>query len=184
MSDFKTPLPIHRAAFGRVAPGLGLPDVGKERLRTAFQAAERRGLPFEDVARAVSEAVGEFVWTWPWLEQQAERLARRGLVPLDWTTEAIRMPFDWHQVPHAVRVRLLTGVMFSAVQTEGALAEMKSLRDGVVAFHFALRCDDPRCPASVAMVGDHHRAVTAGDASQLPPFFPGDHCSLRIERVR
>jgi hypothetical protein len=183
MADFKTPLPIHRAAFARMATGLCLPDDAKKQLRTAFQAAERRGIPFREIAAAVSEIVGEHVWTWPRLEHQAEQLAALGLVPLEWEQERIQIPLRWADVPHGVRVRLLTGDLLSAVAAERTLSEFAGLKGSATRFSLALRSADPRCRASAAMVARHAGTIGTGNHTVLPPFFPGDRCHLSLQRV-
>jgi len=177
-ADFRTPLKIHRAAFARVAPGLDMPEAGKEAVRTAFQAADRSGEP-RRMPRDVSEAIGDFAWRWPWLEDCARQLHAAGVWPHEWRREGLTFPPDWHAVPHNARVRLLVRTLYGAVMTEKALAVIEEhRRDGVFPWFLALTNGDPRCPASALMVARHAAAIRAGDHRRLPPFFPGDWCDL------
>lgn len=181
MPDFRTPLPIHRAAFARIAPGLDMAPKGIEALRTAYQAADRSGDP-KRLWRNVSDVLAEEVWRWPWMEQCAADLRRRGLWPHDWIENKIAQPLEWSAVSHAARTRLMLATLGAAVFTTRQLADFQALvKDGVIRPTLTLKTGDQRCGASIAYEMEYKSAVEAGDFRALPPFFPGDATSVRIE---
>lgn len=177
MADFRTPLPIHKAAFARVAPGLAMPREGLERLRTAYQAADRSGDPKRNW-RDVCDALAQHAWRWPWLEVCAAQMQGTGLWPLAWTQEGLPQPLDWHEVSHAARVNLMLQTLGAAVATERALASLKDV--GGIPVKLTLESGDPRCVASIDAESKHIAKVEAGDRSALPPYFPGDATYLRL----
>lgn len=181
MPDFRTPLPIHKAAFARIAPGLAMPREGLELLRTAYQAADRSGDP-KRFWRDVSDALAQHVWRWPWLEACAALMQDAGLWPLAWTQEGVPRPFEWYEVSHAARVNLMLRTLGSAVATERALASLKDA--GGVPVKLTLKSGDPRCAASIDAEVKHIARVEAGDRSALPPYFPGDATDLRLSWPR
>lgn len=176
--DFKTPLPVHRAAFARISPGLDMDPECKDEVRKAFQAADRGGRPFTDMWLAVAQAAGECVWAWPWWDECAARLIASGVIPFDWVEEKIQPPASWAQVPHNVRARILTATLASALETEKALAGMRG--DGP----FELVNPEKRCAASIDALLQHGPGIARGQKAPLPPFFPGDHCYIRPARRR
>lgn len=176
-----TPLPIHKAAFARMAPGIDLPPEGRERLRKAFQAAERKGLPGRDIDRAISQVVGDYIWRWPWFEATALSVQRAGWLPLDWAHQGITMPVTWDAIPHNVRVTLLCGALCSAVYNEKQLDAWQAVKPIAGSrFRPRLQNHEPRCAASSALMHRHAAAVAACDFAELPPYFAGDHTALEV----
>lgn len=182
--DFRTPLSIHRAAFARISAGIGLPPQALEGLRTGYQAAERSGDPKREID-AVSNVVGDYVWTWPWFDQCAVRLVAGGLAPFAWVQSGLAAPFHWPDVPHNMRVRLLILTLGVAVFSEKHLVTVAMLRKNAVATYSSeLSVLDQRCLASAAMVAKHGAAIASGDLTALPPYFPGDTTWIKPVKVR
>ena len=182
MVDFKTPLPIHRKAFARIAPTLGLSDAGKDELRKAFQAADRSG----DTRRTYHdgrEALGRFAWYWPWFDDCAADMEAAGVWPFRWQEVGIAVDTGWHDIPHSVKCELVTATLASAVYAERELASLKELQGPFAVGNprLDLRIDDDRCAASRWAFDKHARAVAGGDLSALPPYFPGCAVSVRID---
>lgn len=180
MTDFRTPLPIYRAAFARIAPGLGLPAQGKEELRTAYQAADRSG-DTRRLYRDVGQAVGGYVWTWPWMEACALELEKEGVWPFLWSWNRINRPFDWSMITHNARVDVLVATLASAVSTERFLANHRMLT--IVTYETGLATSDERCTASTACQMRFADAVARGDFRNAPPYFPGDTTYLRHGKI-
>jgi hypothetical protein len=181
MADVRTPLPIHRVAFARIAPTLNMPSDNLEELRKAFQAAERNGDPRREW-RDVSDTVAHCIWSWPWMEDSAQRFAREGIWPLRWLQDKVPCPLDWHQVTHAARVQLLLYTLHGAVSTEKALAAFKeNKRDNIIPGRLSLETGDRRCAASIDAEVRFQPQVAGGNLSVLPPFFPGDATELRFD---
>lgn len=181
MADFKTPLPIHKAAFTRIGARLAMPAAAIEDLRKTFQSAERRGLPSRDIAAAVGSVVGEADWRWPWFDATRGVIQATGTVPLDWQQEGIPLTAEWDRIPHAKKVRLLTSALAIALYVERELESWRSLTRDRTAARLDLRVNDRRCSTSLALQHKHAPAVEAGDVQHLPPYFPGDQCYLAID---
>lgn len=179
MPDFKTPLPIHKAAFPRIGGQLDMPTGAIEDLRKMFQSAERRGLPSTEIAEAVGRVVGEQDWRWPWFHASRAVIQATETIPLDWQQEGIPLTIEWDRIPHAKKVRLLTGAMSAALYVERELANLRSLK-GYHA-HLDLLVNDERCPTSRALQRRYAPAISGGDLRHLPPYFPGDCCYLSID---
>lgn len=183
MADFRTPLPIHRAAFARVAPTLALPADGLEALRKAFQAAERSG----DTPRMfldVRETLGGFVWCWPWFEECARSMRSAGVWPHAYPGLGISPKAEWQGIPHTSKCHLVTEALAAAVQSEREMADLASLKrdGGLPAPRLLLHLDNERCAASAWAMKEHSPAIERGDLRNPPPYFPGCAVSLRVKR--
>lgn len=179
MADFSTPLPIHKAAFPRIGGQLAMPAPAIEELRKLFQAAERRGVPFQEIAAAVGSVVGEEDWRWPWFEATRAMVVGTFTLPLDWQQEGIPLTAEWDRIPHAKKVRLLTSTMCAALYVERELASWRSLKGSQA--RLELKINDKRCATSRVLQLEHAAAIAAGDVRNLPPFFPGDQCYLAVD---
>jgi len=184
MADFRTPLPAHRAAFARMAPGFDLPAAAKEELRTLFQAAERSGDPAR-LRRTLRDFFGQYIWHWPWFDTCAAELEAAGVWPLCWTQDGITPDTRWQAIPHNVKADLVGRALVTAAYTERDLANLRQLqRDGVSRPIGRLHLDDDRCAASRWAFARHALAVERGDFATLPPLFPGCAVSFRIDLQR
>jgi hypothetical protein len=181
---FQTPLAIHREAFDRVAAGLRVAAAGLDKLRKAYATAERQGLNSADMHRRVTAAIGEFVWEWPWFEQCADHFASAGLLPLMWQQEGLSNPVRWAEIPHNVRVRLLTATLNTTVWSVRDIKDAAQMIREAPHHHMTVSIGDKRCAATAAMVERFRPQVERGDYSALPPYFPGDQSSLELGRRR
>lgn len=179
MADFKTPLPIHKAAFPRIGGQIAMPAGAIEELRKMFQSAERRGLPAHEIEAAVGSVVGEEDWHWPWFAASRAVIQATGTIPLDWQQEGIPLTVEWDRIPHAKKVRLLTRALSGALHVERELANLRALK-GFPA-RLDLLVNDERCDTSRAVQRQYAEAIAGGDFRHMPPFFPGDGCYLSID---
>jgi hypothetical protein len=183
--DFRTPLPIHRAAFRRIGPTLEMPETAREELRRRFQVDERSGKPAREM-QGVNEVLSSVVWRWPWFEQRAAEFAEEGMLPRAWEEANIAPGDGWHDIPHGAKVRFVFDALMSALQTEKRLGDLSTMLAGAPsgAYWLDLRSGDQRCPATGVTIEKHRAAIRGGDHALLPPFFPGDRSYVELSDAR
>lgn len=188
MADFRTPYPALVAAVARIHAGLrfpggwGGPWFMQSRLLTAWRESHDTGDTRIEIAR-LTELLAPHAWEWPWLARCAAEFERADTWPKYWPEVGVPRPFAWGAMAPKARIDLLHATLSVASYAERdnlQRADMTLPRG----WRWELRAMEEDCPAERAMVERFGPAIASRRFADLPPYFPGDSCRIRMRSPR
>ena len=176
MSEFATPQQFIKSGFARIEPGLSMGWWTRGGLYSRFERAHRAGMPEVDVVEA---HLRNKTWAWPWFDRMANAFMQADFWPNRWTALGIDRPGNLAKTQPRARAELLADTIASAVYVDRDMANLVQVaRD--TGWKLELVAGDENCPVEAHFVKTHKAAIARKRYNQLPPYFPGDSCSIRI----
>lgn len=175
---FATEARFLAAAWDLVVLPIGLAPAAGRALFAAWASAHTKGDPRAE-NKALSAALKDTDWRWPWFDASAEGFDQDGEWPHMWLREGLETEKARAEVQPRCVILAHTLSMTAYRMRDMADDAMKDLARRRGGYRLSVVAG---CPVEARVAAQHAASIEAGDMSRLPPFFPGDRTTIAIKR--